>query len=62
MCELKAYLRTAEGEKLVLEAVNNVRTEGEEVVVKSLFGEEKRIRATLREISLTRNQVILEPR
>jgi predicted RNA-binding protein len=62
MCELKAYLKIGEREELLLEAVTSVRTEGDVVVIKSLFGEEKKVRATLREVSLARNQVILEPR
>ncbi len=60
MCELKAYIRKGDKEEMVLDAVNNVRTEGDEVVVRNLFGEEKRIRAALREVSLTRNRVVLE--
>ncbi len=62
MCELKAYVRKGEKEELVLEAVNNVRTEGEEVVVRNLFGEEKRFRAMVSEVSLSRNRVVLEAR
>ncbi len=62
MCELKAYVRTGDKEELILEAVNNVRTEGEEVVVRNLFGEEKRVRATLREVSLGKSRIVLEPR
>ncbi len=60
MCELKAYVRKGEREELVLEAVSNVRTEGDEVILRNLFGEEKRIRATVREVSLSRNRVILD--
>jgi predicted RNA-binding protein len=62
MCELKAYLRTPEREELLLEAVNNVRTEGDEVVIRNLFGEEKRVRASLTEVSLSKNRVVLESR
>jgi predicted RNA-binding protein len=62
MCELKAYLKKPDGEELVLEAVNQVRTEGEDVVLKNLFGEEKRVRAGIREISLVKSRVLLEPR
>ncbi len=62
MCELKTYVRKGEREELVLEAVNNVRTEGEDVVVRNLFGEEKRVRATVSEVSLSRNRVLLVAR
>jgi len=62
MCELKAYLRKGdtETEELILEAVSNVRTEGDAVIMRNLFGEEKRVRAALREVSLTKNRIVLE--
>ena len=62
MCDLKAYVRNNDREELILEAVNNIRIEGGEVVLRSLFGEEKRIRGEVREVSLTKNRVIVEPR
>ncbi len=62
MCELKAYMRTGDKEELILEAVNNVRTEGDDVVVRNLFGEEKRVRARLLEVSLGKSRVLLERR
>jgi predicted RNA-binding protein len=62
MCDLKAYVRNNDREELVLESVNLIRSEGGEVVLRNLFGEEKRIRGEVREVSLTKNRVILEPR
>jgi predicted RNA-binding protein len=62
MCDLKAYLKKSDGEELVLEAVNQVRIEGDDVVLKNLFGEEKRLRAEIREVSLVKSRVLLEPR
>jgi predicted RNA-binding protein len=62
MCELKAYLRKSDKDKeeLILDAVSNIRTEGDEVIMRNLFGEEKRVRAALREVSLSKNRIILE--
>jgi len=62
MCDLKAYVRNNDREELVLESVNHIRSEGGEVVLRNLFGEEKRIKGEVREVSLTKNRVILEPR
>lgn len=62
MCDLKAYVRNKDKEELVLEAVNVVRTEGDEVVLRNLFGEEKRVRAGIRELSLAANRLVLEQR
>lgn len=62
MCDLKAYIRNNDRDELVLESVNSIRTEGGEVVLRNLFGEEKRVRGEVREVSLTKNHVILEQR
>jgi predicted RNA-binding protein len=60
MCDLKAYVKKQDKEELLLEAVNLVRTEGDDVIVRNLFGEEKRVKAAIREVSLVRSRVILE--
>ncbi len=60
MCDLKAYVKQNDREELVLESVNLVRSEGGEVLLKNLFGEEKTIRGTVREVSLVKNRVIVE--
>jgi len=61
MCDLKAYVKKQGAEELLLEAVNNVRVENGEVVLRNLFGEEKRLRGIVCEVSLTRNRVLVEP-
>jgi predicted RNA-binding protein len=48
-------------EELLLESVNNVRAEGGEVVLRNLFGEEKRIRGEVREVSLVKSRIIVVP-
>lgn len=62
MCDLKAYVRSNGSDELVLESVNLIRSEGGEVVLRNLFGEEKRVRGEVSEVSLTKNRVILEQR
>ena len=62
MCDLKAYVKEGTQERLVLEAVNSIRAEGGEVVLRNLFGEEKRVRGEVREVSLTKSKVIVEER
>ena len=61
MCDLKAYVKKQGAEELLLEAVNNVLVENGEVVLRNLFGEEKRLRGIVSEVSLTRNRVLVEP-
>jgi predicted RNA-binding protein len=60
VCDLKAYERKNDREELLLESVNQVLTEGEEVVLRTLFGEEKRVRGVLKEVSLAKNRIIVE--
>jgi predicted RNA-binding protein len=60
VCDLKAYVRKNDKEELLLESVNLVRAEGEEVVLRNLFGEEKRVRGVLKEVSLVRNRLLVE--
>ena len=60
MCDLQAYVRKNEKEELFLESVNLVRAEGEEVVLRNLFGEVKRVRGVLKEVSLARNRILVE--
>jgi predicted RNA-binding protein len=60
MCDLKAYLKKNDKEELLLEAVNQVRSEGGEVILRNLFGEEKRVTGVVREVSLVKSRLIVE--
>lgn len=59
MCDLKAYAKKNDKEDLILEAVNVVRVEGGEIILKNLFGEEKRVRGEIREVSLVKNRMVI---
>ena len=60
MCDLKAYVREKDGEELLLESVSQARAEGGEVILRNLFGEEKRVQGVLKEVSLSKNRIIVE--
>lgn len=60
MCDLKAYLIKNDGEELLLEAVNFVHAQRGDVTIRNLFGEEMKIHAEIREVSLEKNRLILE--
>jgi predicted RNA-binding protein len=62
MCDLKAYVLNNDKEELLLESVNHIRSEGGEVLLRNLFGEEKRVRGDVREVSLVKNRVLVVPR
>jgi len=60
MCDLKAFIRKNDREELLLESVNLIRAEKGEVVLRNLFGEEKRVRGEVREVSLAKNRLLVE--
>jgi len=60
VCDLKAYIRKNSKEELLLEAVNQVTTERDQVILKNLFGEEKRVTGQLREVSLVTSRLVIE--
>jgi predicted RNA-binding protein len=62
VCDLKAYILNNDKEELLLESVNHIRSEGGEVVLRNLFGEERRVQGDVREVSLVKNRVLVVPR
>lgn len=60
MCDLKAYVKKGNNEELLLESVNLIRSEHGEVTVRNLFGEERKIRGEIREVSLAKNRLVVE--
>ncbi len=59
MCDLNAYVKKQGKEELLLESVNQVRVENGEVTVRNLFGEEKKVRGAVDEVSLVKNRVVI---
>ncbi|HSB33456.1 MAG TPA: CooT family nickel-binding protein [Nitrospirota bacterium] len=60
MCDVKVYVARQGKEELLLEAVNHLRVEQGEVTVRNLFGEEKKVRGQVREVSLVKNRVVVD--
>jgi predicted RNA-binding protein len=60
MCEANAYLITEGKEELVLEDITLLRPEGDELFLENMFGEQKRIKARIKEMNLTTHRVTLE--
>ncbi|MGE5174264.1 MAG: CooT family nickel-binding protein [Betaproteobacteria bacterium] len=60
MCDLKAYVKKNDQEELLLESVNFIRAEKGEVTMRNLFGEEKKVRGEVREVSLVKNRLVVE--
>jgi predicted RNA-binding protein len=60
VCDIKAYVKKNDKEELLLESVNLIRAEHGEVIVRNIFGEEKKIRGEVREVSLAKNRLVVE--
>lgn len=62
MCDLNAYIRSGEAEELFFENVDSMQLDGNTILLKNLFGEQKTIEGVIREVSLRRHRVLIEPK
>jgi predicted RNA-binding protein len=60
MCEANAYLLKEGKEELIFEDLMILRPEQEGIYLQNIFGEQKRIRARIKEMNLVEHRVILE--
>ena len=60
MCEANAYLIKEGKEELILEDITLLRPEDGELFLQNIFGEEKRMKARIKEMNLTTHRVVLE--
>lgn len=61
MCEAHAYLASNADPEKIMENVVSLTYDGDELVLRDLFGDEQRVKATIREIALTEQRIFLEP-
>jgi predicted RNA-binding protein len=61
MCESNVYILRDGKEDLILENVDFLENDKDQVRMIDLFGEEKKIRAKVRTLSLVDHKIILEP-
>jgi predicted RNA-binding protein len=61
MCMATAYLKQSSGTEVLLEEVAYVQLQGNSLLLKPLLGEQKRVRATIREIDFLNSSILLEP-
>lgn len=61
MCEANAYLVRGGQEELVMEGVDVIEPRGEELYLRSIFGEQKFLKARLKTTSLVEHRILLEP-
>ena len=59
MCLSKARFREETTGEPIMEEIAKIRVEGDRVVLSSLFGEEKIVKANIEEVDFTRNSIVL---
>ncbi len=60
MCESNAYLVKEGKEELILEDLMILRPEGDELYLQNIFGEQKKIKARIKELNLIDHRILLE--
>jgi predicted RNA-binding protein len=60
MCESNAYLNKENKEELVMEDIMILRPEEGEIYLQNIFGEQKRVKARIKEMNLVDHRIILE--
>jgi predicted RNA-binding protein len=60
MCEANAYLAKEGGDELILEDVMILRPEADQLYLQNIFGEQRRVRARIKEMNLINHRIILE--
>ena len=59
MCLSKAYLIKNGERELVMEEVSFVKSEGDKLLLKTLFGEQKELKAGIKEIDFMTHNILL---
>lgn len=61
MCEASAFILKDGEEELLLESVDEMENENGEINMVNIFGEQKRLRARIKSLSLVDHRIVLEP-
>ena len=60
MCLSKVYVDKGDKKELLMEEVASLKAEGKRLLLKTLFGEEKKIEANIRQIDFMTHSIFLE--
>ncbi len=60
MCVARVYLRQKQGEELLMEEIALMRCEESGLLLRDIFGEEKSIRAQIKEVDFVASKILLE--
>ncbi len=59
MCEASAFLLKDGKEELVMESVDILRPEGENVYIRDIFGDQRLVKARIKEMNLIQHRIVL---
>ena len=61
MCEAAAYLLKDGEEELLMESVDQLESEANQTKITNIFGEQKKVKAKIKALSLVDHKIVLEP-
>jgi predicted RNA-binding protein len=61
MCEAAAYLLKDGEEELLMESVDQLESEANQIKIVNIFGEQKKVKAKIKALSLVDHKIVLEP-
>ena len=62
MCEAHAYLLEETGPEKIMENVVSLSYDGDQIVLRDLFGDQLRVEGTIKEVALIEHRIYLEGR
>ena len=60
MCEANAYLVRGDKEDLLMENIDILRPEGESIYIRDIFGEQRWVKARIKEMNLVQHRIVLQ--
>lgn len=60
MCEANAYLIRGDEEEIFMESIDILRPEGEKVYIQDIFGEQRWVKAHIKEMNLVQHRIVLQ--
>ncbi|MCS7279245.1 MAG: CooT family nickel-binding protein [Thermodesulfobacteriaceae bacterium] len=60
MCQAKIWIKKGETQEEIFRDISHIEIQGEEVILKALFEEPKKLKGKIKEIDFLKGKVILE--
>lgn len=60
MCQAKIWIKKGEIEQEIYRDISNIEIQGEEIILKALFEEPKKLKGKIKEIDFLKSKVVVE--